>query len=172
MSDSINEKILNKIDISSLDTNSNFTKLFEHFKDRDIVSNMFENNFSVTKYEPPKVIPIDRISAEEQRKYNREQLSYLQQISENTASISALVDLVAINTEKQELIIDIITEILSIASSKTNEEAESKFKNIMKKITDSMENVETIQKLIMFTTTVYNIAKPYIDKAIELIPKG
>ena len=114
------------------------------------------------------VIPkTDTLQLEEQRETNRlqrESLYALQAIEQNTANLSTIVELINKNNEQQDELITIISEILSIAKSKTEKEADSNFRRIMDKITQTINDGETLAKLAGFATTVYNLAKPIIDK--------
>ena len=99
---------------------------------------------------------------EKTQEYQEKSLEMLQSINENTANLYTLVELINQNGEKQDELIALMTEILSMAKAKTKADAESRFKKIMGKITDATENVEAIIKMAGWATTVYNIVSPML----------
>lgn len=95
--------------------------------------------------------------------YRQETIRSLRAIEQNTANLYTIVDLISKSNEQQEVLIEIITEVLSIAKSKTKEEAESKFRKVMDKITKTVEDGETLGKIGNFAITVWNLAQPIIE---------
>ncbi len=100
--------------------------------------------------------------------YREEAIRSLRAIEQNTANLYTLVDLISKNNEQQEELIEIIAEVLSIAKAKTKEEAESKFRKVMDKITKTVEDGETLGKIATFATTVWTLAQPIIEKLPQI----
>lgn len=100
----------------------------------------------------------------EEAAYREETIRSLRAIEQNTANLYTLVDLISKNNEQQEELIEIIAEVLSIAKAKTKEEAESKFREVMDKITKTVKDGETLGKIATFATTVWTLAQPIIEK--------
>ena len=96
--------------------------------------------------------------------YRQETVRSLSAIEQNTANLYTLVDLISKSNEQQEELIEIITEVLSIAKAKTKEEAESKFRKVMNRITKTVEDVDALGKIATFATTVWILAQPIIEK--------
>lgn len=103
----------------------------------------------------------------QEKKHREETLNTLKNIEKNTGDISQLVFLLNSNTEKQTEILEVMTEILSLGTSETNEEAESKYRKIMSKITQTFEDAETIEKLLSYSKVFYHAAIEYIKNRIE-----
>ena len=61
-------------------------------------------------------------------------------------------------------LIEIMAEILAIAKAKNGEEAESKLKNVMKKITDTADTADAMLKLTNWAMIAYNAILPIIQK--------
>lgn len=119
-----------------------------------IYKNMnFEDSFKMPSL-------IQRQSKEELEIYQQQSLKLLQQITDNTAGIATLVELLSESNENQGLII----EILNIATSKTKEEADSKYKKVMSKIPSIINVAVTIEKLSSLAGTVYTTIICNLDK--------
>lgn len=104
---------------------------------------------------------------EREERYKRDTLNALKNIEKNTGDISQLVFLLNTNTEKQTEILAVMTEILSIGTSKTEEEAEGKYRTVMNKITQTFEDAETMEKLLGYSKMFYHSAKEYIKYRVE-----
>jgi len=110
---------------------------------------------------------VEALQLGEQRETNRlqrESLQTLQAIEQNTANLFTIVELINQSNEHQDEIISIFSEVLSIAKAKTKNEAESLFKKVMGKITQTVNDGETVAKLVGYATAVYKLAQPIIDK--------
>lgn len=111
-----------------------------------------------------QLIDFEELSRERHEEYEREEkykqdvLTTLKSIEKNTGGIAEIVDLIRENNGKQDQIVKLLTEILSVGGSKNKEEAETKFKSAMKKIQDFGGTVESIQTLYGVLMTVYNTA--------------
>lgn len=97
-----------------------------------------------------------REKEEREEKYKSDVLKALQKIEKNTGGIVEIVNLVRENNDKQDQIIELLQEIISISAVKTKQEADSKFKNVMTKIQDLGGSVESVQTLYGLLNTVYN----------------
>ncbi len=82
---------------------------------------------------------------------------------QNTANLYTLVDLINKSNEQQDELIAIIADILTIAKAKDKKEAESIYKKVMAKITQTVKDGETLAKVVGYATTVYELAKPIIE---------
>lgn len=126
------------------------------------VSMPYENLISALK--TPDVDPIPLADhLEKTEEYQKRSLEILQSIEENTASIYTLVDLISKANEKQDEMLGILSEILSIAKAKSKEEADSRYKAIMSRISTSVDNVEAMIKVAGWASAVYRVV-------IKLIP--
>ena len=94
---------------------------------------------------------------EKTQEYQQKSLEVLQSINENTANLFTIVELISQNNEKQDELIALITEILSLAKAKSKADAGTLFKKIMGKINDTTDNVDTMIKVVGWATTVYNM---------------
>lgn len=111
----------------------------------------------------------DEIAEERERKeaaeeaYRHETIRSLRAIEQNTANLYTLVDLISKSNDQQDELIAIIAEILTIAKAKDKKEAESIYKKVMAKITQTVKDGETLAKIVGYATTVYELAKPIIE---------
>lgn len=96
-------------------------------------------------------------AAKRREEYNQDVLNTLKGIEKNTASLNNIIELIRNSNENQETIINIINELLLLSKENNIEEAESKFKGILSKITSLAEGADTITKLITFATTIRTI---------------
>ncbi|WP_091013714.1 MULTISPECIES: hypothetical protein [Paenibacillus] len=71
---------------------------------------------------------MNRKKSEREEQYKHDVLALLQGIEKNTGGIADLVKLVHSSNEKQDQVIELLSEIMSISTAKTKEEAETKFK--------------------------------------------
>lgn len=98
-------------------------------------------------------------AAEEVRRkeavYKDAVLSALQGIESNTGSLAQIVALLKTNNDKQEQLIALITEIMSIGKAENQEEADSKYRQVMKKVTEFEGDVSSIQTLIGMANTIF-----------------
>ena len=99
---------------------------------------------------------------ERTQEYQQKSLEVLQSINENTANLYTMVELISRSNEKQDELISLITEVLSLAKAKSKEEAASMFKKIMGKITDTADSVDSMIKIVGWATTVYNMVLPLL----------
>ena len=102
----------------------------------------------------------------EETAYREETIRSLRAIERNTANLYTLVDLINKNNDQQDELIALIAEILTIAKATDKKEAESTYKKVMAKITQTVKDGETLSKVVGFATTVYELSKPII-KALE-----
>lgn len=93
----------------------------------------------------------------EKEEYKQSVLKTLQSIEQNTGNLYQIVQLLNTQADKQDTIIELLTEVLAISTSATKEEAEGKYRTVMKKITTVTDDVETIQKLTGFAQMVFQM---------------
>ncbi|KQL37141.1 hypothetical protein [Psychrobacillus sp. FJAT-21963] len=103
----------------------------------------------------------------EEERYKQETLNTLKNIEKNTGDISSLVSLLHENSGKQNEILEIMTNIMSIGTSTTTDEAESMYRTVMNKINTNIQDVETMDKLTDYCKLFYHTAKAYIQNKIE-----
>lgn len=136
------------------------SEIIEKFKSID-VSRMTPPQGSSPHFELPETHEIEPIPLaehmEKTEEYQAKSLEILQSINENTANLYALVDLINKSNEKQDEMLEIITEILAIAKAKEKREAESLFKKVMSKINDSVETVDSMIKIMGWATAIYKM---------------
>ena len=94
---------------------------------------------------------------EKSQEYQQKSLEVLQSINENTANLYTMVELINQNNEKQDELLALMTEILSLAKAKSKADAETLFMKIMGKIHDTTDNVDTMIKIFGWATTVYHM---------------
>lgn len=106
-----------------------------------------------------------RSMAEEKQKeerYNQDVLNTLRNIEKNTGDISSLVSLVQSSGDKQDEIIYVLKKVMEISQAKTEEEADTLYRNVMDNANQLNEDVETATKLIGFGKIVWLAVKEYI----------
>ena len=99
---------------------------------------------------------------EKTQEYQQKSLKVLQSINENTANLYTMVELINQNNEKQDELIALMIEILSLAKAKDKAEADTLFKRIMVKINDTAGSVDSMIKIMGWATTVYNMVLPML----------
>lgn len=100
---------------------------------------------------------------EKTQEYQQKSLEVLQSINENTANLYTMVELISKSNDKQDELISLMTEVLSLAKAKSKEEADTLFKKIMSKINDTADSVESMIKIVGWATTVYNMVLPLLQ---------
>ena len=115
---------------------------------------------AVADYVPDPIIPEGYF--EKTQEYQQKSLEVLQSINENTANLYTMVELINQNNEKQDELIALMTEVLSLAKAKSKAEADSLFKKIMGKINDTADSVDSMIKIVGWATTVYNMVLPML----------
>lgn len=96
---------------------------------------------------------------EEEKMYWDESISLLKNIEANTANLTTLVNLISSNNDKQDEIINIITELFSLAKETDKDEALSKYRKVMKKINEFSGDADTLLKLSSYGGTIGMILK-------------
>lgn len=110
---------------------------------------------AVSEYQGDPVIPdgfFERVEV-----YQKQSLETLQSINENTANLFTIVDLINKNNDKQEEILAVLAEVLAIAAAKDKKEAETLFKKVMRKISETTDNADVIIKIVGWATTIYQM---------------
>jgi flagellar motor component MotA len=93
---------------------------------------------------------------QEELEYREAVLKALQGIERNTAFLSEVSLLLQKNNERQDEIFQLLVEILEIMKSRTIEEAESKYRQVMRKIGEFAGDIGTIQTLYGIGQAVFN----------------
>ncbi len=83
------------------------------------------------------------------KKANIESLEVLKKIEMNTEYLKNIVDLLSVSNEHQKELNDLVQDILNIAKSPDEKEAQSRYRSVMKKIGD----------FSVITSSALNIAK-------------
>lgn len=102
---------------------------------------------------------IERLKEEElerEEEYKQQVLDALLGIEKNTANIAQLVTLIQSNNDKQDEIILLLKEVFEIGKAQNLEEAESKYRQIMRKISNFEGDVATVQSLTGFANTTFS----------------
>jgi hypothetical protein len=60
--------------------------------------------------------------------------------------------------------IAILSEALNIKKKKSKKEAEATYVKVLKRITDTVKGVESIQKLTMWANSIWQVAQPFIEQ--------
>lgn len=89
--------------------------------------------------------------------YQEKSLEALQSINENTANLYTMVELINRSNENQEELLAVFSEILAIAAAKDKKEAANLFKNVMEKVTQTADDVDTIIKISGWAMTIYKM---------------
>lgn len=117
---------------------------------------------------PSMNIPIStsyaQLSFEEQKEFHSQSLNLLKDIRDNTGNLSTIVDLIADNNDKQEIIIKFISQMLEIATARNQEELNSKFEKVLENIKNSLELGELTGKLLFYAYTIFTLVAPNIGK--------
>lgn len=99
----------------------------------------------------------------ESAEYQKKSYEVLKAIEENTANLRVLVDLIHNSNENQNEIISLLSEIQTMAKAKSSEEAGSVYKRVMSKLAGTIEDAETLQKLVAYAGTIYGIVQTYFS---------
>lgn len=142
-----------------IDPDSQLGQMIEKFKNVDLALFSVPNLYP--QFDMPELPEIEQIPLaehiEKTEEYQKQSLVMLRSINENTANLFTLVDLISKSNEKQDEMLNLISEILSIAKAKEKKEAESIFKKVMTKINDTVETADSIIKLVGWATVIYNM---------------
>lgn len=145
---------------------------------------MDNNNFKgfkLPEIEVPNVAPViesmnskiqDHLSqiAEQHFKeenYKNEVLQTLKNIEANTVGLTEIIPLLSSNTSNQEKLLEVLTEALSIGTATTEAEARTKYRTFMDSASQTVEDVETMEKLLGFGKTIYHTAITYLKFKME-----
>jgi hypothetical protein len=105
-----------------------------------------------------------RSSFEIQQDYYDKSLKLLEEIRENTGSLSTIIDLIADSNENQGIILQFLGQMLEIATAKDQEELNNKFEKVLENIKNSLELGELTGKLLFFAYTIFSLVSPHIGK--------
>jgi len=93
----------------------------------------------------------------EEKQFREDVTKHLQAIEKNTSDLSEIVTLIKTSNENQEITIDLLGDILGIASASNKQEADSKLQSVINQINRALENIDTINKLIYYAMIVYKL---------------
>ena len=94
--------------------------------------------------------------------YQKKSLEILEQIQQNTAALYTITELINAANDKQDTMIELITEILTISKAQSKEEAESRFKEVLDKIKLVVDSADTIAKLSTIAITKYQFVTKFL----------
>ena len=150
------------------DSNSDLGKMMEKFENIRMADLAAPSTNIYPKFKKPELPEIEGIPLaehiEKTEEYQTRSLEMLQSISENTANLYTIVDLINKSKERQDELLDILSEILAIAKAKEKNEAETLFKRVMTKINESVKTADSIVKLVGWATTIYNMVVVMLPK--------
>lgn len=126
--------------------------------DYEVIKRQMQENLQDMEIDP--IIPDGYF--EKTQEYQKKSLEALQSINENTANLYTMVELISRSNDKQDELISLMTEVLSLAKAKSKEEADTMFKKIMGKINNTADSVDSIIKIVGWATTVYNMVLPLL----------
>lgn len=142
----MNEAV-NKKDIGRIANNPEIQKSFNEL--RRSINNGVRND-------PLDKINLYRQGLEDKSRYAQiESVEILKNIEANTEYLKTMVELVHENNTNQEEILNTIKQILDIASASNKQEVESKYKKIIRNISDVVETGANLATLTQLATTVY-----------------
>lgn len=141
--------------------NNPLVQMREKFKDIDVYKGTPIYTVPEKMQEELKNVNIDPIIPDgyfqNTQEYQQKSLEVLQSINENTANLYILVELINQGNDKQDELISLMTEVLSLAKAKSKEEVDTLFKKIMSKITDTADCADSMIKIGGWATTVYHM---------------
>lgn len=142
----MNEAV-NKKDIGRIANNPEIQKSFNEL--RRSINNGVRND-------PLDKINLYRQGLEDKSRHAQiESVEILKNIEANTEYLKTMIELVHENNTNQEEILNTIKQILDIASASNKQEVESKYKKIMRNISDAAETGANLAALTQLATTVY-----------------
>lgn len=121
-----------------------------------------ENESMVPTFPPVKDDWLINEKLEESVHLQKQNHETLLAIEKNTANLQILVDLIHNSVENQDEIISMMAEILAIAKAKNIEEADSLCKRVMNKVSSTVQDVDTIVKLVSYAKIVYNAVQAWL----------
>jgi predicted house-cleaning NTP pyrophosphatase (Maf/HAM1 superfamily) len=155
-----------------IDPSSPLGQMMEKFKNIDISRLM--PSYTLPDYDfinrqlQENIQDIDPIIPEgyfkKTQEYQEESLEMLKSINTNTANLYTLVDLISNANDKQDELIGLISEILTIAKAKDKEEAESLFKKVMGKINETVKSADSMIKIMGWATSIYSMVIAMLNK--------
>ena len=111
---------------------------------------------STAAFDPLVKINLDKEKLKSQSQHAQiESVEILKNIEANTEYLKTMIELVHENNTNQEEILNTIKQILDIASASNKKEVESKYKKIMRNISNAAETGANLATLTQLATTVY-----------------
>ena len=146
--------------MSTLDNNNNFKIDLSKFNkiDKPLIEPL-NYDFASQNKALNQIYDNMREQRTKKEEYKSKVLETLCNIEKNTSNLNTVVELIKDSNENQEEIINIITELLMLSKETNQEEARSKFKKIMNKITNIKDSADTINQLVTLGSTIYAVLK-------------
>ena len=94
---------------------------------------------------------------EKTQDYQQKSLEILQDINQNTANLYTIVELISQSNDKQDELISLTTEVLSLAKAKSKDEADTRIKKIMSNINNTADSVDSMIKMVGWASTIYKM---------------
>ncbi|CAM3870368.1 hypothetical protein [Mesobacillus thioparans] len=94
-------------------------------------------------------------SQQEKREFKEAVLTGINQVVENTINLNDMFVLMWANNEKQEEVHQLLVEIFGISKAQTEQEAESKYRQVMTKVNEFSGDIETLQKIRQYGDLAY-----------------
>jgi len=95
-------------------------------------------------------------------RYDSEVLETLKRIEQNTGDIAQIIALLQDNTVNQEKVLSLLSEINSIGVSKSEDDADGKYREIMKKVSQLEEDITAVDTLMGYGKMVWYGVKAYL----------
>lgn len=101
----------------------------------------------------------------DKRQYDSDVLETLKGIEKNTGDIARIIDLLQTSSANQGKILQLLSEIQSIAAAKNANEADTKYREVMKKVTQLEEDASSIDTLVGYSRVVWTGVKAYLKSS-------
>lgn len=98
----------------------------------------------------------------DKQQYDYDVLDTLKGIERNTGDIAQIITLLQTSSVHQEEVLHLLSEIQSIGASKNIEEADTKYREVMKKVSQLEEDANSIDTLIGYGRVVWTAVKAYL----------
>lgn len=112
----------------------------------------------------PETVSFRDLSYEEQIRHNEKQEKILEEIRDNTAPLSAMLQLIAENRDSQNEILKIVNQIFELATARNIEELKNKHWKVIEDINNIIELGKVSGNLILFAQTIFNFASQIIKQ--------
>lgn len=141
--------------------------------DRNSINEARRQALKITKV-PKIVIPSSNLQKEQEKKIKEtgkllaqhrqkmddeqfKQTELLTRIADNTASLSEIAATLHASNLKQDEMAKLMGELFAISSAKSEKEAESKYKKVIRKISNLGSDVGNVSELVGLATQLFNV---------------